>query len=340
MDKRLMLIGPGALGKARARCLNDIDGVRLVAVASRTPERAEAAAHELSIPLWGTDLDHLADLKNPHGVVIAATNDAHYSLVKWALLRDLDVLVEGPMCTSSVQAEELSNLAIQKRRIIEVGFQRRYHPTIQRARQKLKSGDWGALIYGELEFFHNMRPAHGAPDPWYLSHQTSGGMAVAHMAYGLNTLRYVLGDPAEVFAAGNNLLFHKPGQIEHDTISATLMYNNGAVAQIVANFSAPPNFPTGVFKAHGTTGGFALQILEAPQGTFWNSEEQEDVRLVEGFDDLRAQCEAFVAALHDGPLSSQPRQELLNAPLDSWRELRIIEGVIKSVELRVPVAVP
>lgn len=338
MDKRLMLIGPGALGTARARCFNDLSGVRLVAVASRTEERAAAAAHELSIPLWGTDLDHLADLKNPHAVVIAATNDAHYSLIKWALLRDLDVFVEGPMCTTSVQAEELMDLAIQTRRIIEVGFQRRYHPTLQRARHKLQAGDWGPLVFGELEFFYHMQPAPGAPDPWYLSQQATGGMAVAHMAYGLNTLRYVLGDPAEVFAAGNNLVYRQPGQIKHDTVAATLMYNNGAVAQIVANFSAPAGFPTGVFKAHGTSGGFALQILDAPSGTFWNQEEQEDVPPVEGFDDLRAQCEAFVAALRDHP--GQPRQELLNTPLDSWRELRIIEGVIKSVELRVPVAVP
>lgn len=340
MDKRLMLIGPGELGKARGRCFNDINGVRLVAVASRTEARAEAAAHELSIPLWGTNLDHLADVKNPHAVVIAATNDAHYSLIKWALLRELDVFVEGPMCVNSVQAEEVMDLAIQKRRIVEVGFQRRYHPTIQRARQKLHEGDWGPLVFGELEFFYHMQPAPGAPDPWYLGQQATGGMAVAHMAYGLNTLRYVLGDPAEVFAAGNNLIYRQPGQIKHDTVAATLMYNNGAVAQIVANFSAPARFPTGTFKAHGTTGGFALQILEAPRGTFWNSDEEEDVPLLEGFDDLYAQCEAFAAALHDGSTQPQPRQELLNTPLDSWRELRIIEGVIKSVELRVSVAVP
>lgn len=333
MDRKLMLIGPGSLGMARARCFKKIDGVQLVAVASRTEARAQAAAEELGIPLWGTDLERVADTKNPDAVVIAATNDAHYDLIKWALGRSLDVFVEGPMCTNSAQAEELMDLAIQSRQIIEVGFQRRYHPTIQRAKEALESGQFGPLIYGECEFLWNMRPPVGAPDPWYLSQQSSGGMAVSHMSYGLNTLRYVLGDPAEVFAAGNNLLYRKPGQIKNDTVVATLMYHSGAVAHIVANFSAPPGFPSGMFKAHGTTGGFAIQIIDAPSGTFWNSEEQEDVPEIEGFDDLAAQCEAFVRALH-GP------EELLNHPLDSWRELRIIEGVLKSVELRTSVAVP
>jgi len=333
MDKRLLLIGPGDLGMMRARAFKQIEGVQLVAVVSRTEARAQAAAEALGVPLWGTDLDRVADTKNPDAVVIAATNDAHYGLIKWALNRNLDVFVEGPMCTNSTQAEELADLSVQTRRLVEVGFQRRYHPTIQRARQALAGGDWGPLVYGECEFFYNMRPAPGAPDPWYLSQQATGGMAVAHLAYGLNTLRYVLGDPSEVFAAGNNLLFNKPGQIKHDTILATLMYASGAVAHIIANFSAPPAFPTGMFKAHGTTGGFALQILDAPFGTFWNLDGQADVPQIEGFDDLAAQCEAFAKALH-GP------QELLNHPLDSWRELRIIEGVIKSVELRAPVAVP
>ncbi|MEI6501149.1 MAG: Gfo/Idh/MocA family oxidoreductase, partial [Armatimonadota bacterium] len=275
----------------------------------------------------------VADTKNPDAVVIAATNDAHYGLIKWALSRNLDVFVEGPMCTTSAQAEEVADLSVQNRRIVEVGFQRRYHPTIQRARQALQSGEWGPLVYGEVEFFYHMVPAPGAPAPWYLTEDTTGGMAVAHMAYGLNTLRYVLGDPSEVFAAGNNFLFKERGQIKHDTILATLRYNSGAVAHIIANFSAPQGFPTGMFKGHGTTGGFALQILDAPFGTFWNQEGREDVPPVEGFDDLAAQCEAFARALH-GP------QELLNHPLDSWRELRIIEGVIKAVELRAPVPVP
>lgn len=333
MDKRLMLIGPGELGMRRARCFKQIAGVQLVACVSRTAARAQAAAEALGIPLWGTDLDQVADTKNPDAVVIAATNEAHYGLITWALQRGLDVFVEGPMCTTSAQAEAVADLSVQTRRLVEVGFQRRYHPTIQRARRQRVSGEWGAFVYGEVEFLYNMIPAPGAPDPWYLNQQASGGMAVAHMAYGLNTLRYVLGDPAEVFAAGSNLLFHQPGQIKQDTILATLMYNGGGVAHIIANFSAPQGFPTGMFKAHGTQGGFALQILEPPSGTFWNSDEREDVPQLEGFDDLAAQCEAFIAALRE------PR-ELLNHPLDSWRELRLIEGVIKAVELRTPVAVP
>lgn len=333
MDKRLILIGPGSMGMARGRCFNRIPGARLEAVVSRSEEKTLQAAAELGVPLAGTDLDRIADQKNPDAVIIAALNSAHYDLIKWALGRGLDVFVEGPLCQTSVQAEELMDLAIQNRRLIEVGFQRRYHPTIERARRLLADGEFGEFIYGEVEFFWNMRPSKSNPEPWYLDQKLTGGMAVAHMCYGLNTLRYVLGDPYEVFAAGNNFVYERKGQIKHDTISATLMYTSEAVANIIANFSAPPGFPTGMFKAHGTNGGFALQILDPPHGHFWIGDEQEEVPPLSGFDDLYAQCEAFVQALHG-------QGELLNHAMDSWRELRIIEGVIKSVERRKSIAVP
>lgn len=333
VTKRLLVVGPGGLGMARARCLRRLAGVELAGVVSRTPERAAAAAAELEVPTWGTDLEAVVAQARPDAAVIAATNRAHHDLVARALRQGLDVFVEGPMCTTAAEAESIVALAAECGRLVEVGFQRRYHPTIQRAHQAVRSGAWGALVYGEVEFFYDMRPAPGAPDPWYLDQQASGGMAVCHLSYGLNTLRYVLGDPVEVFAAANNLAFTGSGQITEDTVVATLLYASGAVGHIVANFSAPPRFPTGVLKAHGTAGGCALQILEPPCGSFWNRGQQDDVASLEGFDDLQAQCEAFVKALRG-------RGELLNPPQDSLRELRLIESALKSARLRTPVVVP
>ena len=240
--KRLMLIGAGSLGLARAQQFAAIDGVEMVAVASRSEQSAEKVAREIGAPLAGTDVKRIADQKNPDAVVICALNQAHYGLIKWALQRELDVFVEGPMCNTSAQAEELVDLAVQYRRIIEVGFQRRYHPTIQRARQMGQDGSMGQLIYGEVEFLWDMRP-HPGQHLWYLDQAESGGMFVAHGSYGLNTLRYVLGDPSEVFAAGNNFMWHQPGMVKHDTVAATLMYESGAVAGVLASYSMPQRLP-------------------------------------------------------------------------------------------------
>jgi predicted dehydrogenase len=333
MNKRLMLIGAGALGTERARCFARMADVDLVAIASRSEASARALAEELHVPLWGTDLDRIADQKSPEAVAICASNVQHYPLIKWALERHLHVFVEGPLCNTSAQAEELSELAVQCQRILEVGFQRRYHSVIRRAHDMIHSGRCGQPVYGEVEFFYNIVPAAGQPEPWYMDQAASGGMCVAHMSYGLNTLRYILGDPAEVFAAGSNFVFTGEGQITEEAVAALLLYPSGAVAHIIASFASPPGFPTGSLKAYGTKGGFALQILDPPYGTFWHGDTAEEMPNPPGEDDLGAQCAAFVEALHG-------RGELLNPARDSFRELRIIEGMLQSAKLRRPVAVP
>jgi predicted dehydrogenase len=331
--RRLMLIGAGALGTERARCFARMVDVDLVAIASRSEGSARTLGEELHVPLWGTDVDRIADQTNPEAVAICAINVQHYPLIKWALERDLHVFVEGPLCNTSARAGELSDLAVQRQRILEVGFQRRYHSVIRRAHDMIHSGECGQLTYGEVEFFYNILPAAGQPAPWYMDQAASGGMCVAHMSYGLNTLRYILGDPAEVFAAASNFVFTGAGQITEEAVTALLLYPGGAVAHIIGTFASPKGFPTGGLKAYGTQGGFALQILDPPYGTFWQGEQREEMPNPPGEDDLDAQCAAFVAAL-DG------RGELLNPARDSCRELRIIEAMLQSARLRRPVAVP
>jgi predicted dehydrogenase len=328
-----MLIGAGGLGRQRAQCFRRLPGVDLVAIASRSQGSALRLAEDLGVPFAGTEVERMADQKPLDAVAICTANAEHYPLIKWALSRNLHVFVEGPMCNTSKQAEELNNLAIERQLVLEVGFQRRYHPVIRRARDMVHGGGLGQLTYGEVEFFYNILAEFSETTPWYTDQQVSGGMCVCHMSYGLNTLRYILGDPVEVFAIANNFVFHGPGHLSEEAVAALLMYRSGAVAHIVASFASPPGFPTGNLKAYGTSGGFSLQILDPPYGTFWDGSSQDEMPNPPGSDDLRAQCEAFVEALYG-------RGELLNPAADSWRELRIIEGMLQSAKLRRPIAVP
>jgi predicted dehydrogenase len=324
---------------ARARAFSNIEGVTLAGVVSRHQESADRAAAEFGIPVAGTDVDTAAAQAKPDAVVIAVHNAYHHPYIMWALEHDLPVFVDGPMVVSSAQAAEVVALAQERGLTVEVGFQRRYHPVIRRARDLIQGGQYGPLIYGEVEFLWHMTPAPGEPDPWYLSQQTSGGMAVSHMSYGLNTLRWVLGNPVRVYAAGNSLAFTKPGQVSDETLAVTLMYADGAVASVVANYSAPPDFPSGMMKAHCLTGGFALQIIQGVHGTFWEGEARAEIaaaptgELSFGADDLQAQCEAFARALNGEP-------GLLNPPQDSLFELQLIESVLESAHRGMPVDLP
>ena len=110
VSKRLLLVGPGDLGMARARCLKRIAGAELVAVVSRTPQRAAAAAAELEVPLWGTDLEEVAERARPDAVVIAATNRAQDDLVTGALRRRFFQSPAGAASRYEVEAARIRRL--------------------------------------------------------------------------------------------------------------------------------------------------------------------------------------------------------------------------------------
>jgi predicted dehydrogenase len=340
MPKRLLLIGAGSLARYRGACFAKLPEIALAGVVSRTEASAQKLAQELDLPVAGTDVDAVAEAARPDAVVITAVNSEHYRYITWALEHDLDVFVEGPMVVSAAQAEAVVALAQARGRLVEVGFQRRYHPVIARARELVRGGAYGPLVWGEVEFLWHMAPPPGEPLPWYLDAARSGGMAVCHMSYGLNTLRFVLGDPVRVFAAGNTLAF-PPEQAGLDLLAVTLMHTSGAVTQIVANFSAPTGFPSGVMKAHCLSGGFSLQIISDVAGTFWEGNDVMEVTppaLAEGdarwgADDLSAQCAAFAQAL-------ESRTGLLNPPEDSLFELRLIESALASAQSQQPVDLP
>ncbi len=331
MPRRLLFIGAGNLAAYRGQCFQRMPEVALAGVVSRTEASARKLAEALDIPVSGTDVAAIAEQVRPDAVVVTTVNCEHHRHIMWALERDLDVFVEGPMVVNSVQAEQVVELAQARGRIVEVGFQRRYHPVIARARDLIQGGAYGPLVYGEVEFLWHMAPPPGEPLPWYLDAAVSGGMAVCHMSYGLNTLRWVMGDPARVFAAGNSLAF-TAAQAGTDMLLVTLMYEGGSVTQIAANFSAPDGFPSGVMKAHCVSGGFSLQIINDVAGTFWEGNDVMEVTPPAaeagdakwGADDLNAQCAAFAQAL-------QSRTGLLNSPEDSLFELRLIESALQSV---------
>jgi len=124
---RIGLIGAGNLGRTRAKCLAGIPEAELVAVASRTKEKAHRLAEEHGLR---TVFDNHRELlaSEVDAVIVATPNDTHYEIVRDALRAGKDVLVEYPLVNHSEHAVEIIRLAEEKKAVIEVGFDTRFDP--------------------------------------------------------------------------------------------------------------------------------------------------------------------------------------------------------------------
>ena len=139
---RLGLIGCG--GNMRGAHIPRLkaDGrVELVAVAD--PE--EASARRL-LEAWGAEAAYYADYRQMigadalDGVLISSPHSTHYAQARYALERDLHVLVEKPLTTKARHAQALIDLAAERERVLVVSYQRNFYPAYAYARELVQKG--------------------------------------------------------------------------------------------------------------------------------------------------------------------------------------------------------
>lgn len=144
------LIGYGFAGQVfHAPIINAVPGLKLTRVVERHGESSRQRYPWVEVVKSANDLfqDPTIDL-----VVIATPNTSHFELVQQALLAAKHVVVDKPFTTTSVQAQQLIELAQQTERILSVYHNRRWDGDFQTVKQVVKQGFLGRLVEYEAHY--------------------------------------------------------------------------------------------------------------------------------------------------------------------------------------------
>ncbi|MFD2080193.1 myo-inositol 2-dehydrogenase / D-chiro-inositol 1-dehydrogenase [Actinopolymorpha cephalotaxi] len=222
------LVGVGRIGALHAGTLGDLPGIDTVLVADADPGRAKVCADRFGLTPAGSIDDLFA--ARPDGVVIAAPTAAHAELVGRAARAGVAVFCEKPLApdaagTRAVLAEvEAAGVPLQ------VGFQRRFDPGYQAARERLRSGELGRLY---SVWACTLDPA--PPPAAYLP--TSGGIFRDCGVHDFDAVRWVTGaEVVEVHATGANRgadFFAAAGDV--DTGHALLTLDDGTLVSVAVS---------------------------------------------------------------------------------------------------------
>ena len=135
---------------------------RLYSVANREPQIAAMVGREYGFAVATTDSARaIAELPAPGLVVVATAHDSHADLACWALEAGHRVFVEKP---PAVTAQDVRRLAAGMRAhpgAVEIGFNRRYHPLVRRARERLRQES------GPTSICCTVKELAFEPDHWY-----------------------------------------------------------------------------------------------------------------------------------------------------------------------------
>jgi len=138
-------IGTGYWGKNHVRVLAQMDAL------GGLYDSDQVLCSMLSTQYKGTKKysslgDALGD-SEIKGFVISTPAETHYEIAKAALEAGKDVLVEKPLALKYSQAQELVDLAREKKRILMVGHLLQYHPAVVKLHEMVLAGELGRIEY-------------------------------------------------------------------------------------------------------------------------------------------------------------------------------------------------
>jgi myo-inositol 2-dehydrogenase / D-chiro-inositol 1-dehydrogenase len=168
MILRVGVIGTGVMGSEHVRLLREeTAGACVVAVCDADAARAKAIAKDAA-----TFTDPLALIQDERvqAVVIASPDATHAELALACIAAGKPTLCEKPLAPTAEQALKVAKaeVAIGKR-LVQVGFMRRFDPTYTEMKYIKVAGD-----IGEVVLLHNTHRNAAAPD-WF-----TGTMAVTN----------------------------------------------------------------------------------------------------------------------------------------------------------------
>jgi myo-inositol 2-dehydrogenase / D-chiro-inositol 1-dehydrogenase len=186
MTVRIGLIGAGVMGTDHALIIGQqLHGAELAVVCDADAARAKSAASQAGC--LRTESDPLAVIasKAVDAVLIASPDHTHGPLTLACLDAGKPVLCEKPLSQSSAECQAIVGREVKSgRRLVQVGFMRRFDPSYIEMRKALVAGTIGRAM-----LLHCVHRNVSAPE-WF-----TGQMAITNSApHEFDIARFLLGE--------------------------------------------------------------------------------------------------------------------------------------------------
>ena len=213
MDKiKAGVIGVGHLGQHHARIYAGMEGVELAGICDTDIRRAKKFARKYRTGAF-TDYRQMFGAVNCASVVVPT--ELHYHVAKDCLLNGVSVLIEKPVTKFVGEADDLLNIARDRKLIIQVGHIERFNAAVRALDE----------IPGNVRFIecHRLGP--------FKKRALDVGVVLDLMIHDLDIiLGLVRSEVSSIDAVGVNILTD-----HEDLANVRIRFKNGAVANLTAS---------------------------------------------------------------------------------------------------------
>lgn len=245
------VVGCGKVGHTHAKALKNLPQSDLVAVCSRSQEKAEHFAHQYGARAY-TDLEDMLTHSDVQMVAICTPHPSHADLTVRAARYGVHALVEKPLASDLSDCDRAIAACTQAGVKLGVISQRRLYQPVVRMQQAIAAGKIGQPILATMSVLGWRDKAYYESDPWRGKWDAEGGgVMVNQTVHQLDLLQWLMGPIDELFGYWDNLN-HPYVEVE-DTAIAVIRFKSGALATFVVSNSQNPGL-YGKVHIHGSNG--------------------------------------------------------------------------------------
>ena len=247
---KFLIAGLGSIGRRHFRNLIALGEKDIVLLRTR---KATLPDDELAGYPVETELHTALQKDKPEAVVVANPTGLHMDVAIPAAEAGCHILLEKPVSDSLDRLDLLQQAAQKSGGKILVGFQFRYHPTLNQARELIQSGGLGKILAVHAHWGEYLPQWH----PWedyrqsYAARADLGGGVIRTLTHPLDYLRFLIGEIEALWSFNGHI---SPLELDvEDVAEIGLKFTNGAIGGVHLNyFQRPPVHRLEIIGTDGT----------------------------------------------------------------------------------------
>lgn len=213
--------------KKSGPAFSKIEGSKVVAVMSRSHEKASSYAHRHHISRWYTDAQQLIEDPEVNAVYIATPPSSHATYAIMAMKAGKPVYVEKPLASSYIDCQRINRVCEQTGVPCFIAYYRRFLPYFQKVKQLVHEGVIGQVVNVQIRFAVPPRDLdyNSTNLPWRVQRDIAGGGYFYDLApHQIDLLQDIFGPivHAKGFSANRGGLYQT-----EDSVSASFQFHDG-----------------------------------------------------------------------------------------------------------------
>ena len=291
-------------------------GAEVAAICDLNEKTLRAAGEKYNIPVEKqfTDYHDLLNNERINVISVAIPDQQHKKVAIECLQAGKHVLCEKPLALTREDIEDIVKAAEESDRKFMVGQICRFTPAFAKAKEIIESGTIGEVYFVESEYAHDymniVKPDENGVLHWRADPNRHG--VIGGGCHAVDLLRWLAGDPVEVFAYGTHKLL--PEVNYDDATVALLKFSDECMGKVFVSTGCKRDYTmrTVVYGTKGTiicdNTSPSMQLFVADENGV-ASEEPQIIELEVKNHNYDKEFEVFAESIiNDTPVATNARE--------------------------------